>query len=186
MFFSAVLAASAVAQEKDKKTLVLLLLTRLSNHELVLGKLAASLLNVLVLIAAGLPVLFFTVLFGGVSFGQVGRAFAVTLATAVAAGSLGSTVALWREKTFQSLAIAAVLLVVWLAAGEALRLGVAGPEATQWAAVVSPWQAILAASTASLTSAALDRATWQISRPVAGLTFAKVRPSRARASCAPI
>ena len=39
------------------------------------------------------------------SFAQIARVFAVTLATAVAAGSLGSMVALWREKTFQALAM---------------------------------------------------------------------------------
>lgn len=160
MFFSAVLAASAVAQEKDKKTFVLLLLTRLSNQELVLGRLAASLLNVLMLVAAGLPVLLFTVLFGGVSFAQVARALSVTLATAIAAGSIGSTVALWREKTFQTLAIVAVLLVVWLAAGEALRLGAAGPQGAEWAAVVSPWQAIVAASAPLLDSAG-QAAAWR-------------------------
>ena len=37
VFFSAMLAASAVAQEKDRRTFVLLLLTNLSNQELVLG-----------------------------------------------------------------------------------------------------------------------------------------------------
>jgi hypothetical protein len=41
LFFSALLAASAVTQEKDKRTLVLLLLTNLNNSELVLGKLLA-------------------------------------------------------------------------------------------------------------------------------------------------
>ena len=54
-FFSALLAASEVAHEKDRRTLVLLLLTNLSNAELVLGKLLASLLSVLVMLAAALP-----------------------------------------------------------------------------------------------------------------------------------
>ena len=54
-FFSALLAASEVAHEKDRRTLVLLLLTSLSNSELVLGKLLASLLSVLVMLAAALP-----------------------------------------------------------------------------------------------------------------------------------
>ena len=57
-FFSALLAASEVAHEKDRRTLILLLLTNLSNCELVLGKLLASLLSVLVMLvrrAAGLP-----------------------------------------------------------------------------------------------------------------------------------
>jgi ABC-type Na+ efflux pump permease subunit len=53
--FSALLAAAAVAQEKDRRTMELLLLTNLSNAELVLGKLLASMLTVLVVIAAALP-----------------------------------------------------------------------------------------------------------------------------------
>jgi hypothetical protein len=99
IFFSALLAASAVTQEKDRRTLVLLLLTNLSNSELVLGKLLASLLGGLVLLAAALPLFMLSVLFGGVSFEQIARAFGVTLATAVVAGSIGSLLALWREKT---------------------------------------------------------------------------------------
>ena len=102
MFFSAMLSASAVAQEKDRRTLVLLLLTHLSNSELVLGKLLASLLQMLVMLTAALPVFMLAALWGGVSFGQIARVFAVTLASVVACGSLGSTLALWREKTFQS------------------------------------------------------------------------------------
>ena len=82
IFFSALLAASGVAQEKDRRTLVLLLLTNLTNSELVLGKLLASMLNVLVLLAASLPLFMLSALFGGVSFEQIARVFAVTLATA--------------------------------------------------------------------------------------------------------
>jgi hypothetical protein len=151
VFFSALLAASGVAQEKDKRTLVLLLLTNLTNSELVFGKLLASLLNVLVLVAAALPLFMLTALFGGVSFEQIGRALAVTLATALAAGSLGSTLALAREKTFQTLALTVLALVFWLAAGEAIARGALGSEwagvsTSTWAAVVSPWQAILTAT----------------------------------------
>ena len=45
--------------------------------------------------------------------------------------------------------------------------------------------AFFAISTASFTSAAVDRATWQISRPVAGSILANVRPSPAAASWPP-
>src|SRR4051794_3311465 len=51
--FAALLTAAAVAQEKDRRTLDLLLMTRISNSELVIGKLLASMLSVLVLILAG-------------------------------------------------------------------------------------------------------------------------------------
>ena len=80
--FSALFGASGVAQEKDRRTLILLLLTNLTNSELVLGKLLAGLLNVLVLVAASLPLFMLTALFGGVAFEQIGRTFAVTLASA--------------------------------------------------------------------------------------------------------
>lgn len=157
VFFSAVLAASGVAQEKDRRTLVLLLLTNLSNSELVFGKLLASMLTVLVLLASSLPVFMLIVLFGGVSFDQIGRVFAVTLIASLAAGSLGSTFALWREKTFQTLSLTVLALVAWLALGEAVAHGVFGPawlgvSAANWAIGLSPWQAILAAARPVLAS----------------------------------
>ncbi len=151
LFFSAMLAASAVAQEKDRRTLVLLLLTNLSNCELVLGKLLASLLHVLVMLAAALPLFMLSALLGGVSFGQIARVFAVTLASVLACGSLGSTLALWREKTFQALAMTVLVLVLWLAAGEIVAVGALGDgwlglSCQTWAAALSPWQAILEAT----------------------------------------
>jgi ABC-type transport system involved in multi-copper enzyme maturation permease subunit len=151
LFFSAMLAASAVAQEKDRRTFVLLLLTNLSNHELVLGKLLASLLQVLVMFAAGLPVFMLLSMLGGVSVGQIARTAAVTAASIVVCGSLGSTLALWREKTFQALALFVLILVLWLAAGEMIAAGGLGRSpgnvpAHVWATAISPWQAILEAS----------------------------------------
>jgi len=149
IFFSALLAASGVTQEKDRRTLVLLLLTNLTNSELVLGKLLASMLGVLVLLAAALPLFMISALFGGVSFEQIARVFGVTLAAALVAGSIGSLLALWREKTFQTLALTVLVLVFWLAAGEVLARSAGswfGIAAESWAAVVSPWQAILLAT----------------------------------------
>ena len=150
--FSALLTAAAVAQEKDRRTLDLLLMTRMTNSELVVGKLLASMLTVLVLILAGLPLFMVLALLGGVSHGQIARIFGVTLAAAAAAGSLGSTIALWREKTFQTLAMTALALMLWLLAGEALAamgndaelaLGATGLD---WSKAVSPLRAIFAAA----------------------------------------
>ena len=150
VFFSALLATSAVAQEKDRNTLALLLLTNLSNGELVLGGLLASLLTVFVLIAAALPVFMLIALFGGISWDQIGRVFAVTVASVLLCGSLGSTLALWREKTFQALAMTVLVLVLWLGVWEVVAAGVLGPSwlglpTRTWAVAMSPWQAILAA-----------------------------------------
>ena len=150
-FLAALRSASSVSQEKDKKTILLLLMTRLSNHELVLGKLLASLLDVLVMLAAAAPIFMLMTLFGGVSVAQVGRVFLVTLATALAAGSLGSTVALAREKTFQSLAMTALLLVAWIGLWEAVALlagsvEVSGVRLETVATAASPLRALLVAA----------------------------------------
>jgi ABC-type transport system involved in multi-copper enzyme maturation permease subunit len=162
VFFAALSTASAVAHEKERKTLVLLLLTRLNNSELVLGKLMASLVNVLTMLLTGLPIFAFMLLFGGVSLQQILRVLAITLATSLVSGSLGSTIALWREKTFQTLALTALVIVVWLLLGEGLNGGAVGPELMgvdtgRWATWFSPWRAILAAVR---PSADLDPQPW--------------------------
>ncbi len=150
-FLAALRSASGVAQEKDKKTLLLLLMTRLSNHELVLGKLLASLLDVLVMLATAAPIFMLLTLFGGVSPAQVARVLAVTLATILAAGSLGSTIALARDKTFQALAMTALVLVIWIGAWEAVgalagNAMVGGVSLASIAAAASPIRAILVAA----------------------------------------
>ena len=57
---------------------------------------------------------------GGVEVSQVIQVFGVTVFSALAAGSLGSTLALWREKTFQTLALTVLVLVFWIGAGEVI------------------------------------------------------------------
>ncbi|QDU54740.1 ABC transporter permease subunit [Aeoliella mucimassa] len=156
---AALLTAAAVAQEKDRKTLVLLLLTRLTNSELVLGRLLASLLSVLMVVAASAPFFFIIVLLGGISYGQVYRVLAVTVMSALAAGSLGSTIALWREKTFQALAMTMLALVLWLLAWEAVGSGALGAtwfgvDCERLATAMSPWRAVLAAAESDIYASA--------------------------------
>ncbi len=118
MFFSLLFAAGNVSQEKDRKTMVLLVMTDLSNQELVLGKLTASLLLVGVLIGISFPVFAFLSLLGGVTPAQIGWVLAIAGGTGLAAGSWGSLMAFWREKTFQTLAWSVLGLVLFLGAVE--------------------------------------------------------------------
>lgn len=150
LFFAAVLSASAVAQEKDRKTLLLLLLTHLSNSELVLGKLLASLLEVLLFLVISLPVFLLTALLGGVSYPQIIRVLLVTLLGMLACGSVGSCVALWREKTFQAVAATTLIMVLWLGVWQAIGYGWLGSSffgvsAASLSAAMSPWKAIFLA-----------------------------------------
>ncbi len=153
LFFSALATASAVAHEKDRRTLILLLMTRLSNSELVLGKMFASLLNTLVLLAAAFPLFMLCMLFGGVAPAQVLRVFAVTLMTALAAGSLGSVIALWRDKTFQAVALTSLIMVLWMAAWWVV--GVFGGDAWHNIAIMmNPAMAVDAAAQPHISTSA--------------------------------
>ncbi len=145
MFFSALATASAVAHEKDRRTLILLLMTRLSNSELVLGKMFASLLNTLVLLAAAFPLFMLCILFGGIAPAQVLRVFAVTFMTALAAGSLGSIIALWRDKTFQAVSLTALVIVLWMAGWWGVA-AFAGEQWQTWAVMFNPAMAIASAA----------------------------------------
>jgi ABC-type transport system involved in multi-copper enzyme maturation permease subunit len=114
LFFAALSGASAVSQEKDRRTFLLLLLTDLRNDEIVLGKLLGSLLPIALLLVSTLPLLMLLLLLGGIDARQVLQAFTIVAATSLAAGSLGGLIALWRDRTFQALALTVLLLVLYL------------------------------------------------------------------------
>ncbi len=125
LFFATLSAASAVSQEKDRRTFVLLLLTDMRDYEIVLGKLVGALLPILILLLVSAPVLAMLLLLGGISPEQVFQAVLVLLASAVAAGSLGGLVALWREKTYQALALSVLFLVLYICLSQGV--GTVGP-----------------------------------------------------------
>src|SRR5262249_16892005 len=66
VFFAALVSASAIPLEKDRRTFILLLLTDLRDHEIVLGKLLGSLLQIGTLLAGTVPLLALLLLVGGI------------------------------------------------------------------------------------------------------------------------
>ncbi len=122
LFFAALSAASAITQEKDRRTFVLLLITDMRSYEIVLGKLFGSLLQIAVLIIGMVPVLALFMLLGGVAPIQIAQAALVLAATALAAGAVGNMLALWREKTFQSLALSVLFLILYFCCVRALSV----------------------------------------------------------------
>jgi ABC-type transport system involved in multi-copper enzyme maturation permease subunit len=141
MLAAAMTSAVSVSAEKDRRTLELLLVSRLTDAQLVFGKLAGSLVRVLLLVLSAVPMFALAGLFGGVTPEQLARVFVVTVATALAAASIATTVAFWKDTTFQTLAITAFALVAWIAAGE-ITAATGGVTA---AAAVSPPRALFAA-----------------------------------------
>ncbi|NND97802.1 MAG: hypothetical protein HKN47_10790 [Pirellulaceae bacterium] len=141
---AAVGAASSVAQEKDRRTLLLLLLTRLSGFEVVGGKLFATLLAPMSMLVCALPVFLVLPLLGGVSPTQVLGVFAVTAATIFLSGAIGTVVGMWREKTFQSIAMTVLLLLMIVGMGEIAATLLPLSEAVLLA--ISPPRALFAAA----------------------------------------
>jgi hypothetical protein len=146
LFFAPLFTAAAVSYEKDRRTFTLLLMTDLSDLEIVLGKLAAGLLNVLTILAASIGLMFLCTLLGGISFGQVANLFAVTAASGVAGGALGLLVALWRDRTFQSISLTILLVVFSVAGVEAFAIAFPTLEflGVPLVEVLNPYRAMLA------------------------------------------
>lgn len=143
LFFSLLFTAGNIAQEKDRQTLILLLMTDLSNREIVLGKLLSSLLQVGTLILVSVPVFVFLRLLGGIATDQVLWLIALCAVTAFLSGSWAAMVALWREKTFQTLATSVLGVVVYLGVLEVLiALVPAGSVTSDWLSVFSPYRAL--------------------------------------------
>ncbi len=120
VFFAALSAASAVSQEKDRRTFLLLLITDMRDYEIVLGKLVGALLPITSLLLISVPALCLYLFLGGIDPAQVLQATAVLLATSYAAGSLGGLLALWRERTFQALALSVLFLMLYLGLAQAI------------------------------------------------------------------
>ncbi|SFI34037.1 ABC transporter permease [Planctomicrobium piriforme] len=124
---SLLFSAGNIAQEKDRRTLILLLMTDLRTTELVLGKSLASILPVLVLIAVSLPVLCCLRMLGGITLAQIIWVEALCLVSCLAAAAWGTLVGYWREKTFQILAISFLGAGLFVGLAETIR-GAAGPD----------------------------------------------------------
>ncbi len=150
MFMAALAGTTAVSHEKDRQTLILLLMTSLSNAEVVLGKIGAGLLATMNVFLASLPILFLVTLLGGASLEQILACIWVTWCTLAATAALGATIAFWRDKTFQSIAVTMLIIVLWLALGELIASGKFLSVHPSVATLISPL-----------------RAMWDITKPIA-------------------
>jgi ABC-type Na+ efflux pump permease subunit len=135
-------AATAVAEEKERDTLPLLLTTSLTDREIVLGKAVGRCGFVLAAVLAGVPVLAMTVVLGGVSPGFLLAGCGLVVGTAVLATAIGINAACnasdLRGALLRAYGLAAVLLcgvfvppfVLASPFGVLYWLEVAGPKPT--------------------------------------------------------
>ncbi len=81
--------AGAIAGEKEKQTLDILLSTRVSCRQVVLGKLAASISMVILLVISSLPVVGIVFAIGGIGLMDMLQFLLLIIVTAVFLGSVG-------------------------------------------------------------------------------------------------
>lgn len=115
--------AGSICLDRASGTLTHLLVTDLSDAEIVLGKLASRLAPVLGLAACALPILAILTLLGGIVPEALLGGFLVTLGVAVLGCSLAFSFSLWAKRTHEALMATYAVWCLWLVARPLLDFG---------------------------------------------------------------
>lgn len=89
LFIMPALTASSISGERERQTLELMLTTTMEPRDMVLGKLASSLVTMLVLAVSALPVQALVFVYGGVTLQDIGMLFLCHGVVAILTGSIG-------------------------------------------------------------------------------------------------
>lgn len=102
LFIVPATTSSSISGERERQTLDLLVGTRLSSFSIILGKLMASLAQIVLLIVVSIPVLSIMFLFGGFSIGNLLIIFAFYIIMAIFFGSIGVFLSTFFKRTTTS------------------------------------------------------------------------------------
>jgi ABC-type transport system involved in multi-copper enzyme maturation permease subunit len=108
------LVAGAIAEERQRKVLSYLLASPLSGAEIVLGKLVARLINLVVLISLGLPVISLALFLGGIEPTEVWLAYGLSMTTVYLLAALSIFVSTFSTRTRDAILWAYLIEFVWL------------------------------------------------------------------------
>ncbi len=113
VFLTPAYVAGCIADEKERKTLEFLLATDLRNHEIIFGKVAARVANLLMFVLAGLPVVAFMQLFGGIDPDLLLAAIAATFITVIGVSSISVAFSVIFRRPRDSIAMAYLAFAVF-------------------------------------------------------------------------
>ncbi len=170
IFIMPAISAGSISGERERQTLDLMLTTQMTPADIVLGKLAASLSTMFLLIISSLPILAMVFVYGGVTMNDLLMLLLCLAAAGLFVGSLGMCCsALFQKSTLATVVTYALMgTVVFGTYGVNVfirymsgapvsgRLSVSG-----WAAVMSdsPMQYLLLVNPASTFLASMTRLT---------------------------
>ncbi|MFJ8261713.1 ABC transporter permease [Rummeliibacillus sp. NPDC094406] len=103
LFITPGLTAGAISTEREKQTLNILLTSSQSSFQIIFGKMSSSIVFLLLLLIAGLPLYSLAFLFGGISPGQLLIIFAFLIVTMLAIASIGVMFSTLIRKTIISM-----------------------------------------------------------------------------------
>lgn len=83
------LTAGSISGEREKQTLDILLSTTLKHRSIILGKLAASLSHIILLVLSSIPVFSIIFMFGGIGMSELLQTFLFYIVLAITLGSIG-------------------------------------------------------------------------------------------------
>lgn len=135
IFIAPAFTATAINGEKERQTFDLLLCSKLSAISLLAGKLIAGLVNVLLLIAASIPLFSLVFFFGGVSPLQVLITLVIFITTAIVASTFSLFCSTLVHRPTASTAAAYIFCAFWLFAYPVislLTLGSSIPSNSRW------------------------------------------------------
>jgi ABC-type Na+ efflux pump permease subunit len=106
--------AIAIAGEKERRTLDFLLGTRLSNAEIILGKVAACLAALFMILAAGFPVMLLLHVLGAIDLGLIGLAYAALASTAFLVLAVSIWISVGASDSRSAAGGAMFVFIAWL------------------------------------------------------------------------
>ena len=98
-FIAPAFTAGQISLEREKQTLDLLVSTPMRPGAIVIGKLAAALAFVVLMIVAAIPITAIVLMYGGASVGDIVRQQLVLLSSALVLGAIGLFFSAWLKRT---------------------------------------------------------------------------------------
>ena len=104
--------ATIISEEKEKRSIDFLLATHLTNYEIVIGKLAARLLNLFGILLGGLPILALTQFWGGVDLARLLEGAAVIVVAVISSASVAAACSVRARRTRNAVILAYLILLL--------------------------------------------------------------------------
>jgi ABC-type transport system involved in multi-copper enzyme maturation permease subunit len=173
--------AGAICLDKARGTLAHVMVTDLTDREVVLGKLAARLVPVLNLIVCALPVAALGTLLGGIDPMALTAAFVIAAGVAVLGCSLALALSVWLTKAHEVMIVVFAVWSAWLLALPAWLIYQNGPGTPDWLGFSNPFWLTLAPSnypgrTSMVEPIGFFLACLAISIGLAGWSVSRLRP----------